>query len=301
MIKISHLTKNFTDVIAVNDLTIDIPLGISGLVGENGAGKSTLFRLIADVYQPTSGSIYIDDIPNDDKKAKTNLFFLSEDPFYEKNASVSQTLLLYHSLFPLSVSKCQTMLTKLSLPLNRKVNTFSKGMKRQLFLCIALAMDVNYYLLDEAFDGVDPLTIEVLKEFLIDETNKDKTYVISSHNIAQLSQVCENYIVLSKGKLIKQNANVDFAQTYVKYQIITPLPLDGELLETLGLKVMSFRKVGSIYHVVFIKQEDLETILKENIDITLLENIPLEASEIMIFEMNNAKKAQEKEGNEYEI
>ena len=101
MIKIKHLTKRFKNVVAVNDLTIDIQPGINGLVGENGAGKSTLMRLIADVYKQDKGIITIDDMPNDDVRVKKNIFFLSDTPYTSLNYRIKETFELYSSLFDL--------------------------------------------------------------------------------------------------------------------------------------------------------------------------------------------------------
>ena len=144
MIEIKNLTKRFPpDVIAVNNLTLNIDKGVNGLIGENGAGKSTLLRLISDVYVKDEGEITIGGNKNDSDIARNNLFFLSDNPYYSGNGTAESNMQVYASLFDLDESVFKKMMAKLSLPLDRRVSTFSKGMRRQLFLCIALSMKMT--------------------------------------------------------------------------------------------------------------------------------------------------------------
>ena len=189
MIEIKNLVKTFGSVRAVDDLSITINSGINGLIGENGAGKSTLLRLISDVYQQDSGSIVIDGLPNNDIKAKRDLFFLPDNPYAPHNSTVNQVFEFYSTLFDLDREKFRSIMNKLSLPLGRKVSTYSKGMRRQFFIAIALSSKAKYALLDEAFDGLDPLVLATVREEIIKDADQ-KTYIVSSHNISSLERLC---------------------------------------------------------------------------------------------------------------
>ena len=200
MIEIKNLTKTFGSVKAVDDLSININQGINGLVGENGAGKSTLLRLISDVYEKDNGEILVDKEDNKNLNVKNNIFFLSDSPYSPSNASVNQTFDFYSTLFDLDKERFLEIMSNLSLPIDRKVSTFSKGMRRQFFLAIALSAKAKYVLLDEAFDGLDPLVLDTIKQEIIKDAD-EKTYIISSHNITSLERLCDNFILLSKGLL----------------------------------------------------------------------------------------------------
>ena len=130
MIEIKNLVKTFGSVRAVDDLSITINSGINGLIGENGAGKSTLLRLISDVYQADEGTITIDGLSNQDVQIKRNLFFLPDNPYAPHNMTISQTFEFYSTLFDLDNDKFREIMNKLSLPIERKVSTSSKGMRR---------------------------------------------------------------------------------------------------------------------------------------------------------------------------
>ena len=284
MIEIKNLTKVFPpNVIAVNNLTLDIKTGINGLIGENGAGKSTLLRLIADVYQEDDGTITINGIDHHDNSARSDLFFLSDDPFYNGSDNAKENMLFYSSLFELDEAKFTEMMNKLSLPLDRRVSTFSKGMRRQLFLCIALSMKAHYILLDEAFDGLDPIVQDVIKEEIIMNAN-DKVFLVSSHNLQSLERLCDNFILLSKGRCKKEGAEEDLGQSFRKYQILFDKEVSKNDLLALGVKVVSIKKVGSISYVVVTGEND-EQIIKEHFKPTLMENVVIDNDEIIKLEM----------------
>ena len=288
MIEIRDLTKTFKEVKAVNSLTINVNPGVTGLVGENGAGKSTLLRLISGVYDKDEGTILIDGVDHQDVKVKKNLFFLSDTPYAPANTSVEQTFEFYSSLFDLDKKKFHTILKELNLPKNRKTNTFSKGMRRQLFIAIALSFNGEYILLDEAFDGLDPLVLDTIKTKIVENADK-KTYIVSSHNISSLQRLCDNFILLSKGKCSKHGSIEDIGTNFAKYQIYVNGELNKESLTKLGLKILSFKKVGSIYNIVFYNKIE-EELIKSNFETLLIEKIPIDPDELIALEMLAARK-----------
>lgn len=292
MIEIKNLTKKFPpNVIAVNNLTLDIKTGINGLIGENGAGKSTLLRLIADVYQEDEGTILINGMDHSDDHARNDLFFLSDDPFCNGIDNAKENMKFYSSLFDLDEEKFTSLMAKLSLPLDRRVSTFSKGMKRQLFLCIALSMKAHYILLDEAFDGLDPIVQDVIKEEIIMNAN-DKVFLVSSHNLQSLERLCDNFILLSKGRCKKEGAGEDLGQSFRKYQILFKEEVSKESLKKIGVSVISLKKVGSITYVVVTGEND-EQIIKEKYNPSLMENVVIDNDEIIKLEMLLAKGDEE--------
>ena len=291
MIEIKNLVKRFPNVIAVNNLSIEIHPGINGLIGENGAGKSTLLRLIADVYQKDEGTIIIDGKDNSDKEVKNNLFFLSDNPFIYNNYNAKETINFYSSLFDLDKDKFFEMLNKLSLPQDRRLSTFSKGMRRQLFLALSLSMKAKYILLDEAFDGLDPIVQDVIKEEIILHA-ADKTFLISSHNLLSLQRLCDNFILLSKGQCKKNGGSEDLGKNFRKYQAIFDKELTVRDFKRHGINAVSVKKIGSITYLVISGENDEERV-KEIFKPTLLENVPIDNEELIMLEMISAKNEEE--------
>ena len=288
MISIKNLTKTFGSVKAVNDLTIDIYPGINGLIGENGAGKSTLLRLISDVYQQDNGEITVDELSNKDISVKNNIFYLSDNPYAPHSMNVEQVYDLYATLFDLDRNTFEGIMKKLKLPFDRKVSTFSKGMRRQFFIAIALSAKAEYVLLDEAFDGLDPLVLDVIKQEIIKEADH-KTYIISSHNISSLERLCDNFILLSKGRCKKNSDMEHLGENFVKYQILTKEEIKEEDLQAVAIRTLTFKKLGSIYNIVTYGAID-EVKLKEKYHVILCERIPIDPDELIALEMLNARK-----------
>lgn len=292
MIEIRDLSKTFTGKIsvkAVDRLSLDISIGVTGLVGHNGAGKSTLFRLMADVLSHDKGTILYDGIPYDDPALKKRVFFLCDNPITSNGDSPKDVYELYNTFFDIDKNRYEGLLDKLSLPKKRRIGGFSKGMRRQLFLALALSVDADYYLLDEAFDGIDPLSLEIIKEEISRLGALGKTLVLSSHNINSLERLAERFIILYQGHLAKEGERGDMGVELSKFQLITDKEVDEETLRNLGIEVISFKRIGSICHIVVKSGVDDKTKL-ETLSPTLLEQIALDQDEVITMQMLLAKK-----------
>lgn len=292
MIEIKHLTKKFDSVIASNNLSFTIDKGIYGLVGENGAGKSTLFRLISNVITQDDGEILIDGIPNSEKEAKEKIFFLPDNPYIKPFQVIPSILDFYKAFYDIDEQKFYSLLKSFDLPINRRVDGFSKGMKRQLFIAIALSIKAKYLLLDEAFDGLDPLVMYKIKEMILYKRDEDQpTIIIASHNINSLNQIADKILLLCKGTLAKEKAVEDMAFEMVKYQLAFK---DHELTEKdifdLGFDLINMKKIGSIYYVVMKNNPDFKEKMIEAYHPLIIEEIPLDAEEIITMDMMSARK-----------
>ena len=290
MIEIQNVTKAFDDVVAVDGLTLNFNAGITGLVGENGAGKSTLLRTIVGVYQCNEGQILVDGHPANTKEAKALVFFLSDDPLFPRRANIQGTLDMYRGLFDVDVEKFNRIIDAFGLPKDRPVGHFSKGMRRRMFVALALSVNCPYLLLDEAFDGLDPLVIDSIKNEIIDAASSGKTIVISSHNIFALDRLVDRFVILSKGKLAKEGESNDIGTEFIKFQAVFHDPITQEDIEKLGYRVASFRNIGSVTHVVLLGDESAMEEIRKEYKPDFIESIQLEPDEIVALEMNLARK-----------
>lgn len=290
MIAVKQLCKSFGSTHAVDHLTLDFEPGITGLVGENGAGKSTLFRLIAGIYHAERGSVTVDGLSADDPLAKKEVFFLSDDPYAPSAANLAGVLALYQGLFDVDEDEYWRIVAAFDLPKNKSIGTFSKGMRRQTFVAIALSMRAKHLLLDEAFDGLDPLVVDAIKGEVIDASTRGKTIVISSHNITALQNLVDRFVILSKGRLAKEDNVVDMGIEFIKLQAAFLQPVCAEDINKLGYEVISYRAVGSVTHMVLLADKEAETLIRQTFKNAFLESVPLDTEEIVRLEMMLAKK-----------
>ena len=292
MIEIKNLVKRFDTTIASNNLTLNLDEGIIGLVGENGAGKSTLLRLIANVIYEDEGKILIDGYKNNLKEAKEKVFFLPDEPYVKNHFKIKDVFNFYSSFYSIDKDKFNRLIDIFSLPLNRKVSSFSKGMKRRLFIAISLSIKTKYLLLDEAFDGLDPLVLNTIKDEILKLKEENKVVIIASHNINTLNLLADRIIILYKGKLEKDGSCEDFANELIKYQlVIKDKVINEENLKSLNVDVISFKKIGSIYNIV-IKNDDLDfvSLINKNYNPLILEEVPLDSEEIIMLNMMSSRK-----------
>ena len=149
MIKIKNVSKAFGEIKAVNQITLTIQNGlVFGMLGTNGAGKSTLLRMMAGVLKPDSGQIYVDGEPVwDNPSAKSKFFYISDDQFYYPNATPSDLISFYKNFYPaFDESRFLEFLKSFGLDYNRKINTFSKGMKKQISILLGICSNASYRL-----------------------------------------------------------------------------------------------------------------------------------------------------------
>ena len=213
MLLAMEATKRFDDVVALDQLTCTVPEGvIYGLVGSNGSGKSTFLRLLAGIYCPEAGRVTLGDADIfEDATVKEQIVIVPDELFFLPQASLNRMASLYANCFPHFSSEYFDALVNLfQLDRKKAIRTFSKGMKRQAAIILALACRPKYLLLDEAFDGLDPMMRNVVRQILSKDVEaRGTTVVISSHSLRELEDTCDWLALLHNGKLIFENAKAD--------------------------------------------------------------------------------------------
>ena len=287
MIKITNLSKSYGDKKVLEDLNCTIKTGsIYGLIGANGAGKSTLLRIIMGIFQKNSGSIEIDGKEiSDSEEFKQKLVFVPDDLFFFKNYSINDMVIFYSKLYKnFDKEFAIKMFDKLKLNRKQKIQTFSKGMKRQTALVCALASNSDYMFFDETFDGIDPVIRNFMKKVIAEQMEKKETTIImTSHNLRELEDICDNLGLLHKGGILFES-DIDSLKTNM-FKIQISLPREFSKEDFQNLNVLSFKKTGSVATVILKgEREGYEKIL-EDMNPIILDFLPLTLEEIFIYEM----------------
>lgn len=206
----------------LEDVNIRVPDGkVLGLVGTNGSGKSTLLRLMSGVYVPDSGVVLYDGKDATDPKVREDVFFLPDDPFYAGQTTGKGIFDTYLTFYPnLDRELYRQLLERFKLDENAHQRNFSKGMRRQFYIALALSARPKYLLLDEAFDGLDAFT----KKTVIEEINRaveenGSTVVISSHALSELETFCDLYALIDNHTVSSQGSLEEHAAKYCRFRL----------------------------------------------------------------------------------
>lgn len=287
MIEIKQLSKSYEKKKVLENLNCKIKENcIYGLVGANGSGKSTLLRLINGILIPDNGTIQIDgENILDNETIKQNMVFVPDDLFFFHTYTLKDMAKFYEALYQkFSYEDLYELATTLKLDLNAKIHTFSKGMKRQCALILALATHSKYMFFDETFDGIDPVIRNFFKKKIASQMAEDNTTIImTSHNLRELEDICDNLGLLYDGGILFES-DIDSLKTNMfKVQISFKEDFDEKAFK--DLEVLSFKKIGSIATLI-IKDESKtsEKILKKMKPV-ILDFLPLTLEEVFIYEM----------------
>lgn len=287
MINTSHITKTFEDYDALHDVSCTIPKGcIYGMVGSNGAGKSTFLRLITGIYKPNQGTITIDDQPVYENPAiKEKIAFVPDELYFLPGANMLRMAKLYQSIYTnFSMERFDFLTEAFRLDPKKNIHTFSKGMKRQVAIILALSAKPDYLIFDETFDGLDPIMRKLIKGILMEDVaERDATVIITSHSLRELEDTCDQLALLHKGGLVLQNDVDDLKTSQFKIQIAFNYEYDSKLFE--GLDIKYFMKSGSVSNLI-VKGDHDATIAKLNaLNPILLDVLPLSLEEVFMYEM----------------
>ena len=290
MIEVNHITKRFGKVTAVDDFTLDINRGsVLGIVGSNGGGKSTLLRILSGVFDADSGEVKINgqNIYNN-PSVKGECFFIPDFPYFSNSATLENTAYLYRSLYPnWNENAFRQFCSVFPIDPDAKIIDMSKGMQRQAALILAISTCPRYLLLDEIFDGLDPVVRRLVKKILIDNVSaNDMTVVIASHNLRELEELCDRICLIHKGKLLLEREIDEIKLGLRKVQVaFTEVP-DNSFFEEIN--VINLWRNGNIFNLTIRGTEDEFMPKLEERKPLYISAVPMTLEEIFISEMGAA-------------
>ena len=289
MLEIKNVTKAFKDKSVLDDVSLNIDHGsIFGLVGVNGAGKSTLLRSVAGIYSLDDGLVLFEGLDTHiDVEIRKRIFLVSDDPYYPYGSSIKSLKMFYKSFYDFDEEVYQKYLNLFKLSETDNISNFSKGMKRQALLLIALACKPELLLLDEAFDGLDPIVRVHIKNALSDLIEDNNSLIIiSSHNLKELEDICDSYGILENGHietygdLLESKANINMYQLAFKEEV------DIEMFK--GFDVLYKNMEGRIVTLVIKgNREDVSKKL-EALNPLILDVLNVNFEELFIYEHTGA-------------
>ena len=211
MIEVSHVSRNFGDFRAVNDVSFSIPTGqIVGLLGPNGAGKTTTMRMITGFLAPTSGKITIDgiDVNENPVEAKKKIGYMPESAPLYGEMIVEDYLVYIANIYGQNPAEKVPALCKecgLKEVMSKNISELSRGNRQRVALAHALMNDPEILILDEPTSGLDPNQVEDVRA-IIREIGKTRTVIVSTHILSEVETICSRAIIISGGKLVADSS-----------------------------------------------------------------------------------------------
>lgn len=222
---LDRVSKQYQNIIAADRISLELGVGVSGLLGANGAGKTTLMRMICGILKPTSGSISFDGTDVSEELYRDALGYLPQNFGYYPSFTGRDFLLYVAALKGLDKKAAQRKSAELLKSVNleeaadRKIRTYSGGMKQRLGIAQALLNDPKLIVLDEPTAGLDPKE-RVRFRNMIAELGKESVVLLSTHIVSDVEQIADRILMMRDGQIIwdgsKNNIPDDLESFYLK-------------------------------------------------------------------------------------
>lgn len=226
MIQVENLVKHYGDVRAVDGVSFTVGRGeVFGLLGPNGAGKTTTIRTMMDIIKPDSGSIQLMGQPVTEA-SKSRIGYLPEERGLYKNFRLLECLTYMGALKGLSRAEAKeralALLDRVGLSdyAGRKTKELSKGMTQKAQFLAAIVHDPDLLILDEPFQGLDPVNTELLRSILLGEQARGKTVILSTHNMNQVEEMCTRILLIHHGRAVLYGPLSEIQERYAEHAVV---------------------------------------------------------------------------------
>jgi ABC-2 type transport system ATP-binding protein len=289
MILVKNVSKSFGDLEALQKVNLAVNKGsIYGLVGSNGAGKTTLLKLLAGIYKQDSGEVKIaDENVFENIKIKSETVFIPDSLYFFSQYTIDNMAIYYKNIYPnWNNERYKKLIQIFNIDVNKKINSLSKGMQRQVAFWLALSTMPKVMILDEPLDGLDPVMRQKVKNLIIqDVADKEMTILISSHNLRELEDICDHIGILHKGNLILEKDLDELKADVHKIQVAFKDNVPEELLN--NAHILHKEERGSML-LLIVRGNKSDVINHFNkFNPVILDVIPLTLDEIFIYEMGD--------------
>lgn len=287
MIELTNVSMSYGKLRSLDNVSATVKDGsIFGLIGSNGSGKSTMLRILCGIIKPEAGTVTYDSLPVwENDLVKQDIVYLSDEQYFLPHGTINDMRKLYKTVYTNFSDETFNKLRGIfTLDCDRKINTFSKGMKKQASVMLGISARPKYLLCDETFDGLDPVVRQLVKRILAEESADGKmTTIIASHNLREMEDICDTVGLLHKGDLLFVRELDDMKSEFHKIQAIFEGEFDAANLAP--MKILAYSRRGSL--VSFIARGTIDEINRQMTEKNpvFYETVPLTLEEIFISEM----------------
>lgn len=289
MIKIEHVKKEFDNIDAVKDLSLEVKKGsIYGLLGSNGAGKTTLLKMLGGIYKQDAGEILVDGEPiYENIKLKSKTIILTDSLYFYPQTTVRQMANFFQAMYPLwNEERFQSLSKVFPISIDKKIQRMSKGMQRQVAFWLSLSTMPELLILDEPFDGLDAVMRQKVKNLLVqDVAERELTIMISSHNLREVEDLCDHIGILHHGEIMIEKDLDDLKTDVHKVQVAFKSEIPESFLKSFDVLYKEERGSVQMY-IIRGKEKEVAAHIEQHRPV-LFDILPLTLEEIFIYEMRD--------------
>lgn len=286
MIEVNNLTKKIDGQVILDHVHMHVRKGtIYGLIGPNGAGKTTLIKHLIGSYIQDEGEVLFEGEPiYENNEMKKRMVYIPDEFPTTFGSNIKEIASFYAKLYPSwNEARYHSLISAFNQNELKRFNSFSKGMKKQVSFILSLSIMPDYLIMDEPFDGLDPMMRQKIWQILMDDVqNRQMTIIISSHHLKELDTMCDDVLFLNKGKVMFEYELETLKHDVHKIQVAFHKEMMYEQAKE-AVKLIKSVTVGKIH--TWIVEGDKEAI-EESLELyhpMFLEFIPLDLEEIFTY------------------
>ncbi len=301
MLKIRNLIKCYGDFTAVDDLSFEVYAGeVFGLLGPNGAGKTTTIRTVMDIFKPDAGSVSV--LGQPPGVARSQVGYLPEERGLYRDLKVLETLVYLAQLKGMAGSvatqRAMAWLERVELAdwAGRRVKDLSRGMQQKLQFVASLVHDPDLLILDEPFQGLDPVNVEMLKGMIRSLQQEGKTIVLSAHQMNLVEALCDRIVLINHGRAVLYGSLAEIKRCHSAHtvRLRTPAAID----DLPGVAAIERHDGTSTLTLAGITPQDLlRTLVERAVPVETFEVASMPLEEIFISVVKEGGNAQREQAH----